>query len=159
MLQRYIKENGDKHMRIELMTSTHQFYNDVKDYALFCNWRGGASLADKMEKEIFKEWERVVAIIDKNKVIGFCTITKSDNLIDSVYTPFIGYIFVDEKYRGKRVSQTLIEYSSAYLKTLGFDRVHIISDHENLYEKYGFEVIDEIINHKGNKEKIYVMKI
>ena len=29
-----------------------------------------------------------------------------------------------------------------YLKSIGFDKVHIVSDHENLYEKYGFEIID-----------------
>ena len=56
---------------------------------------------------------------------------------DVHYTPYIGYLFVDEKWRGNRLSQRLIIYSMSYLKSVGFDKVYLVSDHENLYEKYG----------------------
>lgn len=41
-----------------------------------------------------------------------------------------------------------------YLKTVGFDKVHIVSDHENLYERYGFHVIERKIAPWGSEEKI-----
>ncbi len=68
----------------------------------------------------------------------------------------ISDVFIDEAYRGHRLSQKLIEYAMKYLKSIGFDKVYIISDHENLYEKYGFTVIDRKIAPWGSEEKIYV---
>ena len=68
-------------------------------------------------------------------------------------------MFVDEEYRGNRLSQKLIQYSMDYLKSIGFDKVHIVSDHENLYEKYGFEIIDRKIAPWGSVEKIYMQRL
>jgi hypothetical protein len=45
-----------------------------------------------------------------------------------------------------------------YLKGVGFDQVYLVSDHENLYEKYGFRVIDRKIAPWGSEEKIYMKK-
>ncbi len=65
-------------------------------------------------------------------------------------------MFIDEAYRGHRLSQKLIEYAMKYLKSIGFDKVYIVSNHENLYEKYGFAVIGRKIASWGSEEKIYV---
>ena len=71
-------------------------------------------------------------------------------------TPYIGFVFVDEEYRGNRVSQQMIGYAIDYIKNVGSNKVHIVSDHENLYEKYGFRVIDRKIASWGSEEKIYM---
>lgn len=34
--------------------------------------------------------------------------------------------------------------------------MYLVSDHENLYEKYGFRVIDRKIASCGSEEKIYI---
>jgi N-acetylglutamate synthase-like GNAT family acetyltransferase len=31
----------------------------------------------------------------------------------------------------------------AYAKELGFEKIYLVSDHVNLYEKYGFSVIEK----------------
>ncbi len=46
-----------------------------------------------------------------------------------------------------------------YLKLVGFDRVYLVTDHENLYEKYGFEVIDRKTAPWGSVEKIYMKNL
>ena len=117
------------------------------------------SLADAMDHDTFTEWERVVAALDQQKICGYCTVTKTDCIPDVSYTPYIGYLFVGEKYRGKRLSQKLIQYAMDYLKSIGFEQVYIVSDHENLYEKYGFNVIDRKAAAWGTVEKIYVQKL
>ena len=48
-------------------------------------------------------------------------------------------MFVDERYRGMRLSQRIIDAAAEYARRLGFEYVYLISDHENFYEKYGFE--------------------
>ena len=67
-------------------------------------------------------------------------------------------MFVDEAYRGHRLSRQMISYAMDYLKSVGFDRVYLVSDHENLYEKYGFRVIDRKIAPWGSEEKIYMQE-
>ena len=46
-----------------------------------------------------------------------------------------------------------------YLKSIGFDKVHIVSDHESLYEKYDFEIIDYKTATWGAMERIYMQKL
>ena len=56
------------------------------------------------------------------------------------------------------MSQSLIIYSMAFLKSVGFDKIHPMSDHENLYEKYEFDIIDRKMTPWGPEEKIYYQK-
>ncbi len=39
------------------------------------------------------------------------------------------YVFVSEAFRGHRLSQRLIEFAMECLKSIGFDKVYIVSDH------------------------------
>lgn len=64
-------------------------------------------------------------------------------------------MFVGEKFRGQRISQKLIKEAMAYTKELGFERIYLVSDHENLYEKYGFSVVDKKVTYWGAEQKIY----
>lgn len=146
-------------MNFEMITSSDPLWNKVRDYANNCSWRAGQSLANAMDNNLFTEWERVIVALDQQKICGYCTVAKTDCIPDLCYTPFIGYLFVDEEYRGNRLSQKLIQYAMNYLKSVGFDRVHLISDHDNLYEKYGFEIIDRKTAPWGTTEKIYMQKL
>lgn len=137
------------------LTSTDKLWEQVILYAEQCSWRAGQSLAQMMREQQFTDWEGVIIALDNNKIAGYCTVTKVDCIPDLTYTPYIGYIFVDECYRGKRLSQKMIQYAMAYLESVGFEYVYLISDHVNLYEKYGFEVIDVKMAPWGSEEKIY----
>lgn len=146
-------------MNFKAITSSDEAWNQVRDYADSCSWRAGKSLADAMDKCLFSEWERVIIALDNQKICGYCTVAKTDCIPDVFYTPYIGYLFVGEEYRGNRLSQKLMQYAMAYLKSVGFDRVHLVTDHDNLYEKYGFEIIDRKIAPWGSLEKIYVKRL
>lgn len=150
------KENG---MEIKKITSSDDLWNRVTEYAENCSWRAGKSLADAMKNHIMKDWERVIVALEQETICGYCTVAKRDCIPEADYTPYIGYIFVDEAYRGHMISQKMILYAMAYLKSLHFDKVYIVSDHENLYEKYGFDVIDRKIAPWGSEEKIYMQRL
>ena len=146
-------------MNFKTITSSDEMWNRVRNYAESCSWKAGKSLANDMDNNVFKEWERVIVAFDNEKICGYCTVAKTDCIPNVCYTPYIGYMFVGEEYRGNRLSQKMIQYAMDYLKTIGFDKVHIVSDHENLYEKYGFHIIDRKIAPWGSEEKIYVQKL
>lgn len=146
-------------MDMKMITSSDPMWNQVGDYAKNCTWGAGKALADAMYNNQFTEWERVIVALEHHEICGYCTVAKTDCIPDVSYTPYIGYLFVGEEYRGNRLSQKLIQYSMDYLKSIGFDRVYIVSDHENLYEKYGFVIIDRKTAPWGAVEKIYMQEL
>lgn len=146
-------------MNIKTIVVTDEMWERVKKYAENCSWKAGKSLANNMANNEFEEWERVIVAYDDKNICGYCTVAKTDCIPNVTYTPYIGFLFVGEEYRGHRLSQKLIEYSMNYLRSVGFDKVYIVSDHINLYEKYGFEVIDRKTAPWGSEEKIYMQKL
>lgn len=146
-------------MEIKTITSTDSEWTKVMDYAENCSWIAGKNLANQMKMEHFKEWERVFIAIENDEMAGYCTIAETDCIPDVPYTPYIGFMFVGEKFRGNRLSQKLIIKAMAYAKELGYEKIYLISDHDNLYEKYGFSVIDKKMAYWGAEEKIYMQRL
>ena len=143
-------------MIFRTITPSDELWRKVRNYAEGCSWRAGKKLASAIDHNEFSDWERVIVAVDNENICGYCTVSKTDCIPDVDYTPYIGFIFVGEEYRGSRLSQLLIEYAIDYIKNIGYNRVYIVSDHENLYEKYGFHVIDQKIAPWGSEEKIYM---
>lgn len=146
-------------MELKLITTNDEEWEDAIEYAQTCPWKAGKSLVKKMTGGYFNDWQRVMIVKDDGYIIAFCTFTKEDGIIDINYTLYIGYIYIDEKYRGYRISKQMIDKAIEYAKELGFKEVYIVSDHDNLYEKYGFYVCDYKKNKHGIIEKIYRRKI
>ena len=143
-------------MNFRIITSPNELWCKVRNYTESCSWGAGKTLASAMDNNGFNDWERVIVAVDNEKVCGYCTVSKTDCIPDVDYTPYIGFLFVGEEYRGNRLSQQLIEYAIDYIKNVGYNKVYIVSDHENFYEKYGFHVIDRKIAPWGSEEKIYI---
>lgn len=146
-------------MKFKLITSKNKEWKETIKYAQNCSWKAGKSLAKKMIHHYFDDWQRVMIVKNNEQIIAFCTLTKEDGIEHVSYMPYIGYIFVDEKYRGHCISQKMINKAIDYAKELGFQRVYIVSDHDYLYEKYEFSICDHKENKHGKVEKIYQRKI
>lgn len=87
-------------MDLKMITSSDEMWDKVKDYVKSCSWKAGKSLADAMSNHVFTEWERIIIALDHQRICGYCTAAKTDCIPDVYYTPYIGYLFVDEDYRG-----------------------------------------------------------
>ncbi len=146
-------------MNFKAITSSDELWRRVRNYAEGCSWRAGKALANRMDNNEFGDWESVIAAMDGEKICGYCTVSKTDCIPAADYTPYVGFIFVGEEHRGNRLSQRLIQYAMDYIETLGYNKVYIVSDHENLYEKYGFRVIDRKMAPWGSEEKIYMREL
>ena len=135
------------------------FWQNVLDYAKNCTREAWPILTQKMQWNEFLDWERIFIAIDNEKIVGFCTFTKEDWIPNCDYTPFVWFIFVDENYRWKRISEKMINAVEEYAKTLNFKNLYIVSDHKGLYEKYWFEKCDEKIDELWRSETIFVRDI
>ena len=126
-------------IEIHAMSKGHKFWEETLQKAANCSWRAGPYLAEKMAENDFKEWERVFCAVENDEVVGFCTLVEKDELPEKFdFTPFIGFVFVDEAHRGKRLSQLLINNAVAYARELRYPKIYIMSGERGLYEKYGF---------------------
>ena len=145
-------------MEIYAMTDTHEKWESVAAFAEKCSWRAGKYLAELMRGSYFRDWERVFAAFENGRPVGFCTLTEKDELAPKYpYTPLRGFVFVDEAFRGKRISEKMIKKVLEYAKGIGYDKVYIMSDEKGLYEKYGFSLMGEYETVYGGSEQLFVI--
>ncbi len=113
-----------------------------------------------MRQNAFHGDERVFVARESGKLAGFCTFTEKDALPEEYgLSPFIGFVFVDERYRGNRISEKLIKSVITYAKGLGVARIYLTSGEKGLYEKYGFEMIGDCTTIFGDNESIFAINI
>lgn len=145
---------------IYLMTKEHKYWKKTIILAEECSWKAGSFLAKKMRENEFKEWERVCAVCVNGEVVGFSTFVERDELSEQYdFTPFIGFVFVDEQYRGKRLSEMMIQGIISYAKELGYEKVYIMSGEIGLYEKYGFVKLGDYETVYGFTDQLFVHNI
>jgi len=144
-------------MTIEMISYDSDLWNPTSSYADNCSWSAGHFLAKAMQEKQLTDWERVFVAKDDGEIAGYCTLAKTDCIPDVMYTPYIGFVFVGESYRGKRLSLSLIQYALQYAKELGFSNVYLVSGEQGLYEKYGFTKIEDTKDCWGRDEQIFMI--
>lgn len=145
---------------IYAMSYGHKYWKKTLLLATKCSWRAGPYLSQKMAKNDFNEWERVFCAVENEKVVGYCTLAEKDELpIRYSFTPFIGFVFVDEQYRGKRLSQLLIDNAVSYARELGYQKIYIMSGEIGLYEKYGFMKLGDYETIYGTIDQLFVKSV
>jgi len=147
---------GDSLLEIQMMQKGHDLWDKTASYAQSCSWKAGPYLAERMKMDDFKGWERVVVAVENDAIVGYCTFSERDELPEEYdYSPFIGFVFVDEQYRGKRISEKMIRQILSYAGSLGFQKVYIMSGEQGIYEKYGFEKIGDFPTVHGTTDQLF----
>ena len=143
-------------MKTELITRGHPLWEKTIAFARNSSWKAGPYLANMMEKNAFQDWERVAVAMDGEKPAGYCVFAEKDELPEEYgFSPFIGFVFVDENYRGRRISEQMIGEVIRYAGTLGFRKVYLMSGERGLYEKYGFVKIGEYPTIWGTTDQLF----
>ena len=120
-------------MEIIGMTSEHEKWGEIAEYAEKCSWKAGAVLAEKMRNNGFRDWERVFAAYSDGKPVAFCTFTERDCLSPR-------YLY------------------SPYARINGYGRIYVMSGEKGLYEKYGFQLIGMYETTYGTKEQLFFIQ-
>ena len=143
-------------MKTELIAKGHPLWEKTKAFARGSSWKAGPYLANMMEKNIFQDWERVAVALDGDQPVGYCVFAEKDELPEEYgFSPFIGFVYVDGNYRGRRISEQMISEVTRYAGTLGFRKVYLMSGEHGLYEKYGFEKIGEYPTIWGTTDQLF----
>lgn len=142
------------------MSPGHRYWEETASLAENCSWKAGPFLSEKMNGNLLQSWERVCAARVDGKIAGFCAFLEKDEMPDEyLFSPFIGFVFVDEAYRGNRLSELMIRHIVAYARELGFENVYIMSGEVGLYEKYGFTKLGDYPTIYGSVDQLFMMKM
>lgn len=145
---------------IEVMSFGHKYWNKTINFAGKCSWKAGAFLAQKMMTNDFERNEKVIIALCDDNIAGFCTFANKDEISQEyIFTPFVGFVFVDEKYRGNRLSERLVNAACDEAKEQGFHTIYIMSGEIGLYEKYGFIKMGDYKTIYGTIDQLYFREL
>lgn len=108
---------------------------------------------------VFTDWESMFVAMAGDRVVGMVSLFKTDYYPLPEIFPWVSSLFVTEDFRGRRISQQLVDHANAYALSLGFDRTYIPSEHVGLYEKYGYRYVKDIVNYGGDTDRLYVKEL
>lgn len=143
-------------VEVSIIQQGHKLWDELIQFCENCSWKAGPFLARLMIENQFLEWERVIAACVDGKLAGYCTFMEKDELPDEYdFKPFIGFVFVDERYRGHRLSESMIQFALKYAWKLQYDKVYLMSGEIGLYEKYGFIKAGDYMTKYGTVDQLF----
>ena len=102
-----------------------------------------------------------VALID-GEPAGMYQLSMSEDLISrpDIY-PWLINVYVDEKFRGRNVCRKLMNTVKENAKKANLTELFLYTKHIGLYEKFGWEFVEEIKTFKDDSpiERLYRLKI
>lgn len=143
------------------------FSTDNKAYWLSkikeSDWGAGQFLYELLKKQELKqlvgENTKVLMLIDGDELISFCTFADMDDIQPTELTPWIGWVYTFPDYRGNRYAGKLLEYAEVLAKQKGMQNIYISTNHDGLYEKYGYEFFEIMKDLHGEDSGVYVKRI
>ena len=128
-----------------------------------CDWDAGKYLAHLLQNDkldgLVGEGSRVLMLTDGDELVSFCTLAKYDDVQPTELTPWSGWIYTFPAYRGKRFAGRLLEYAEDLARDDGADALYISTNHNGLYEKYGYEFLKYEKDVEGEDTKVYVKRL
>ena len=125
-----------------------------------CDWDAGKYLAYLLKTDglwdLVGEGSKVVMLTDGDELVSFCTLAKYDDVQPTELTPWSGWIYTFPAYRGRHLAGKLLEYTEGLAKADGANALHISTNHNGLYEKYGYEFLRYDKDVEGEDTKVYI---
>lgn len=143
------------------------FSTDNKEYWLSkikeSDWGPGQSLHNLLQTQKLKPYvgenTKVLLLVDGENLVSFCTFADMDDIQPTDLTPWIGWVYTFPRYRGHRYVGELLRYAEILADEAGFKHIYISTNHEGLYEKYGYEFFKMMKDMAGEDSRVYVRNL
>ena len=123
------------------------------------DWSAGAFLHDLLKEEKLKslagEQTKLFLLTEGDELISFCTLAERDDIQPTTLTPWIGFIYTYPEHRGHHHAQTLLQFAEQAAAKEGAKRVYISTNHQGLYEKYGYTFLQTATDIGGDPTRVY----
>ena len=98
-----------------------------------------------------------IVMNEKNEIIAGAGVIANDFHDRPDLTPNLCGLFVEENYRKQGLAGSLLLHARSDLSKMGFDRLYLITDHTNFYERYGWEYLCEVhCDGESNTSRMYI---
>ena len=146
------------------MNIIEYFSTDKKEYWLSkikeSDWGAGQFLYELLKNQKLRSYvgenAKVLMLVDGENLISFCTFADKDDIQPTELTPWIGWVYTFPKYRGHRYVGRLLSYAEELAKENGMNHIYISTNHNGLYEKYGYEFFGMMKDMHGEDSRVYV---
>lgn len=146
------------------MNIIEYFSTDNKEYWLSkikeSDWGAGQYLYQLLKNQELKQYvgenTKVLMLVDGDNLVSFCTFADKDDIQPTELTPWIGWVYTFPNYRGNHYVGKLLSYAETLAKEVGFKNIYISTNHDGLYEKYGYEFFEMMKDIHGEDSKVYV---
>ena len=147
-----------------MMDIIEYFSTDNKEYWLSkikeSDWGAGKFLYELLKNNKLKELvggnTKVLMLVDGENLVSFCTLADKDDIQPTKLTPWIGWVYTFPNYRGHRYVGRLLSHAETLAKADGMSNIYISTNHEGLYEKYGYEFYEMMKDMHGEDSRVYV---
>ena len=95
----------------------------------------------------------------KDEAIGVVSIWRNDLTSRQDLFPWMATLLVKEKYRNIGVGKKLQEMCINQSRSWGYEYLYLITDHENYYEKMGWNFVEKAPLGDGYYTRIYSYKL
>lgn len=98
-------------------------------------------------------------LLNGDEIIGCYGLIANDFISRHDLTPWLCSLFIEPEERGNRLSELLFEHAKTELKTSGYKRLYLTTDHDGFYEKFGWTRMEDGYDPSGEKTRIYQIDI
>ena len=116
-------------------------------------------LNNKTFHKVLGEDSKLYLMTDGESLISFCTLSQKDDIPDTNLSPWIGFVYTFEEYRGFGCATRLINFVCDVAKKSGNKNIYISTNTTGLYEKMGFSFIETKKDVNGEDSRIYAKKL
>lgn len=116
-------------------------------------------LCDNTFFDVMGERSEVLLLTDGDDLISHCTFAERDDIQPTDLTPWVGFVYTFPKYRGHRYAGKLFDEVERIAKAQGVPAIYLSTNHIGLYEKYGFELFDNMDDIDGEPSRVYIKRI
>ena len=148
-------------MKIEALSKENgnfRFIETIRD----CDWGAGKFLyeivTENKADELLGSYHDVLLLVDGEELVSFCTLTETDDVQPTDLHPWIGFLYTFSSRRGHRYAGLLLDEAVRRAAGMGAEYVYLSTNHDGLYEKYGFEFFGVQKDVWGEDTKVYRRK-
>ena len=100
---------------------------------------------------------RFYLLLKDNEIVGCFALIVNDFISRHDLMPWFAALYIEEHERGKRLSRMLFDHAKSEAANAGFNNLYLTTNHDGLYEKFGWQRIEDGYDLQGKKTRIYTI--
>jgi len=94
-------------------------------------------------------------LLEEERIIGCYALITNDFISRHDLYPWFACLFVEPEFRDRELGSLMMRHACQEALRMGFGTIYLTTDHENYYEKYGWERMEDGYEPSGKVTRIY----